>query len=57
MAASYSARNPPHPFARELHESVFQKIGRISETMYANEKALLLEPADDEEHNNVRNIL
>ena len=57
IALSLTKNFPEHPFAWKVLGAIFNQTGRISESLIACEKSVLLEPNNSEAHNNLANTL
>lgn len=57
LALAITEQFPAHPFGWKVLGAVFGDIGRYSDAVDANQKAILLMPEDPETHNNLGNVL
>ena len=57
LAISLTKNFPDHPFAWKVLGAILNQTGRISESLIACEKSVLLEPNNSEAHNNLANTL
>ncbi|MDA9643204.1 tetratricopeptide repeat protein, partial [bacterium] len=57
LALSITEKFPNHPFGWKVLGSILRRVGRVSEALIFNQKAIKLDPKDSNAHNNLGNNL
>jgi tetratricopeptide (TPR) repeat protein len=57
LAKTITQKYPDHQFTWKILGAVFQHVGKIQESLTANQRAIMIAPNDAEAHNNLGNIL